>query len=128
MSENIKDIMGTTMDKIKAIASADTIIGDPITIGSDITAIPISKVSYGFASGGSDFSTKSSKEMFGGGGGAGMTITPVAFLIVQNNEVKIISIDTNPTSTDKVVSMIPEFFDKVVKAFKKDKKEKEKEK
>lgn len=124
MSENIKDIMGTTMDKIKSIASSDTIIGDPITIGDGITAIPISKVSYGFASGGSDFSTKTSKDMFGGGGGAGMTITPVAFLIVQNEEVKILHIDTNQSSTEKMVSMIPDFFEKVVKTFKKDKKEK----
>ncbi|MBQ4156091.1 MAG: sporulation protein YtfJ, partial [Clostridia bacterium] len=89
MSENIKNIMGITMDKIKSMATADTIIGDPIVLSETVTCIPVSKVSYGFASGGSDFgqSTLQAKANFGGGGGAGMSVTPVAFLVLQDGNV-----------------------------------------
>ncbi|MBQ2676520.1 MAG: GerW family sporulation protein [Clostridia bacterium] len=123
MSENIQGIMGVTMDKIKSMASADTIIGDPIKTENGITLIPVSKVSYGFASGGSDFPTKVNGELFGGGGGAGMSITPIAFLVVSGDSVKVMHIDTNPNSADKVVAMLPDFFDRVVGLFKKEKDE-----
>ena len=72
MSQNINNIMNDTVDKIRSMASVDTIIGDPVDLGDGIKAIPVSKVSYGFASAGSDIPTaKTSKDVFGGGGGAG---------------------------------------------------------
>lgn len=125
MSQNINSIMNDTVDKIRSMASVDTIIGDPVDLGDGIKAIPISKVSYGFASGGSDIpSAKTTKEVFGGGGGAGMTVTPVAFLVVQNGNVKIMSVDNHPTSIDKAVEVIPDMFDRIVSAIDKSKKNK----
>lgn len=125
MSQNINSIMNDTVDKIRSMASVDTIIGDPVDLGDGIKAIPVSKVSYGFASGGSDIpSAKTNKEVFGGGGGAGMTVTPVAFLVVQNGNVKIMSVDNHPTSIDKAVELIPDMFDRIVSAIDKSKKNK----
>ncbi len=121
MSENIQNIMNTTMDKVKSMASAEVIIGDPMKLSDNITAVPISKVSYGFASGGSDFASKSNAKLFGGGGGAGMSITPIAFLIMQNDNVKILPISSDPTSVDKMISMIPDLYDRAVGLFSKDK-------
>ena len=125
MSQNINNIMNDTVEKIRSMASVDTIIGDPVDLGDGIKAIPVSKVSYGFASGGSDIPTaKTNKEVFGGGGGAGMTVTPVAFLVVQNGNVKIMSVDNHPTSIDKAVELIPDMFDRIVSAIDKSKKNK----
>lgn len=115
MSNNINNIMSDTVDKIKSMASVDTIIGDPVDLGDGIRVIPVSKVSYGFASGGSDIPTsKTQKEVFGGGGGAGMTVTPVAFLVLQNGNVKMLNVDMTPSSLDKAVELIPDMFDRVV--------------
>lgn len=125
MSQNINSIMNDTVDKIRSMASVDTIIGDPVDLGDGIKAIPVSKVSYGFASGGSDIPTaKTNKEVFGGGGGAGMTVTPVAFLVVQNGNVKIMNVDNHPTSIDKAVELVPDMFDRIVSAIDKSKKNK----
>ena len=82
MSENsIKSIMDVTMDKLRAMVDANTIIGDPIVVG-DVTLLPVSKVSFGLATGGSDFPSKTQSGLFGGGGGAGVTIAPVMKRIV----------------------------------------------
>lgn len=113
MKENqVGDLMGLTTEKIKSMADVNTIIGEPIKEGN-LTIIPISKVSYGFASGGSDFPSKSNAELFGGGGGAGITITPVSFLIIEGSDVRLLHVDTNDTTAEKLVTMIPEIFDKV---------------
>ena len=91
-----------------------TIIGDPIDAGNGIKVIPVSKVTYGFASGGTDFPTKSSKDLFGGGGGAGVTLTPVAFLVINNGNVSIKYISEGPdASVERVVGMIPDLVDKL---------------
>ena len=87
MSTNIKDIMETTINKIKEMGGADTITGDPIKLDNGISIIPVSKISYGFASGGSDFPSKTQKQIFGGGGGAGVTVTPVAFIVINKDSV-----------------------------------------
>ena len=115
MSDNIKNLLSDAVDKIRNMSSVDTIIGDPIDLGDGIKAIPVSKISYGFASGGSDIPTaKTSKEIFGGGGGAGVTVTPVAFLVVQNGNVKMLNVDLKPTSIDRAVELIPDMFDRIV--------------
>ena len=80
MSDNsIKNLMDTTMEKLKGMVNADVITGTPVVVGN-ITLIPVSKVAYGLATGGSDFPSKSQNELFGGGGGAGVTISPIAFI------------------------------------------------
>ena len=125
MSENIKNIMGITMDKIKTLATADTIIGDPIVLSDTVTCIPVSKVSYGFASGGSDFgkTTPQTKANFGGGGGAGMSITPVAFLVLQDGNGKILNIGEEASGIEKIINALPDAVEKLNKTLKKNKEE-----
>lgn len=107
-------ILGTTIEKIKDMVDSKTIIGEPIDAGEGIKVIPVSKVSYGFASGGSDFPSKASKELFGGGGGAGVTLTPVAFLVINNGNVTVKYLSEGPeTSVERVVGALPELVDKL---------------
>ena len=116
----IKGIMDVTMDKIRAMADADTIIGKEIKLDNGIVIIPISKVSFGFASGGSDFPSKTNKELFGGGAGAGISVTPTAFIVINNNDVRMLQISKKADATDKAIDMLPALFDKVTALFKKD--------
>ena len=113
----ISDLMSTTMQKIREMVDANTIIGEPIQ-AEGLTLIPVSKLSFGFASGGSDFATKNQKpeadNAFGGGGGAGVNIVPVAFLIVRGDSVKLLPVAPPATTTvDRVVEMVPDLVDKV---------------
>ena len=108
----IKGMMDTTLSKIKEMVDVSTIVGEPIVHG-ETTIIPISKMSYGFASGGSDFDGKSGHRCFGGGGGAGVTVQPVAFLVITPTIVRLLQIDNNMNSLDKVVGMIPNLVDQV---------------
>ncbi len=121
MSENsLKNIMDTTMDKLKAMINADVITGTPVVVG-DITLIPVSKVAYGLATGGSDFPTKSNSQVFGGGGGAGVTISPVAFIAINGDNVKMLPVYNELTTLEKAVTMAPEIIDKAKEIFSKDK-------
>ena len=124
----IGDLMTTTMQKIREIADVNTIIGQPIKAG-EITIIPISKLTVGFASGGSDFVSKNQKpesdNSFGGGSGAGINIIPVAFLIVKGDSVKLLPVAQPAGSTvDRVVEMVPEVIDKVTGFIEKQQQEK----
>ena len=105
--QSASGIMGTTIEKMRQLVDVSTIIGDPIKVDG-VTVIPVSKVTCGFASGGSDFPSKSNADIFGGGGGAGMTITPIAFIVVNNGEVSIKHIATSDGSTERIVGMIPD--------------------
>lgn len=113
----IGELMETTMSKIREMVDVNTIVGTPIKTDDGITLIPVSKVSFGFASGGSDFQTKNSqagKSNFGGGSGAGVNISPVAFLVVKDGNVKMISAQPGtPSGIEKVVDAMPEIIDKV---------------
>lgn len=117
-------ILETTIEKVKNLVSVSTIIGEPMQVEGGVTIIPVSKVTYGFASGGSDFPSKSNKEIFGGGGGAGVTITPVAFLVISDGEVTIKHITAFDNAAERVVNLVPEMFDKVTSVVNKAKKEK----
>lgn len=121
----IEGMMDVTMEKMKEMVDVNTIIGDPITSPDGTIIIPVSKVCYGFASGGSDFAAKSapSKDLFGGGTGAGVTINPIAFLAVSNGNVRLLNIE-EPSSgaAEKAITMAPELIDKITSLFKKDKK------
>jgi sporulation protein YtfJ len=118
-------ILATAIDRIKEMVDCQTIIGETIDAGDGIKIIPISKVTYGFASGGSDFPTKTSKELFGGGGGAGVTISPVGFLVIKNGEVSVKYISEGADSqAERIISMVPDVVNKVtdvVSKFKTDK-------
>ena len=86
MSEQtkVKELVSAAMDKVHEMADANTILGDPVKLDKGVTIIPISKVAYGFASGGTDLPTKTDKAFFGGGSGAGITFTPLGFLVISN--------------------------------------------
>ena len=125
MEHPIGNLMDTTMNKIKEMIDVNTIVGEPITSPDGTLIIPVSKVSYGFASGGSDLPTKKeNKDCFGGGSGAGVTIQPVAFLTVYKGDVTLIPVDKFEGTPDRLVGMIPEVIDKVKEIFKKDDKKK----
>ena len=126
MSEHpINSLMDTTMKKIKELIDSNTIIGDPITTPDGTTIIPVSKVTYGFASGGSDLPTKKdNRECFGGGSGAGVTIQPIGFLSISKGNVRMIPIENYNGPADRIVGMSPEAFDKISGFFKKDDKNK----
>lgn len=123
MEHPIGNLMDTTMNKIKEMVDVNTIIGEPITSPDGTLIIPVSKVSYGFAAGGSDLPTKKeNKDCFGGGSGAGVTIQPVAFLTVYKGDVKLVPVEKYDGAADRVVGMIPDVIDKVKGIFGKDKK------
>ena len=127
MSEQhpIEGLMVTAMNSIQDMIDVNTIIGEPIETSNNIVIIPISKVSFGFAAGGSEFKgetvdeyTKKDKEEaiqyrlpFGGGSGAGVTINPIAFLVIQPNNVKLMPVN-HSSSLDKLLDYMPDLMEK----------------
>ena len=121
MSENnMQAIMDTTMEKLRAVVDADTVIGTPVIVGK-ITLIPVSKVSFGIATGGSDFQGKSPSKNFGGGAGAGVSVIPIAFISVNGENVHMLPVSSKETGFDKALNMAPEIIDKIKSLFKEDK-------
>ncbi|WP_318361889.1 GerW family sporulation protein [uncultured Agathobaculum sp.] len=121
MSEHhpISDLMTETMSKIKEMVDVNTIIGNPIVAADGTTVIPVSKVSFGFGAGGSEFSSKhaaaGSPLAFGGGSGAGVTVSPVCFLVIgKDGSANILGINAQASDTvDRLVEMIPSAINKV---------------
>lgn len=126
MSEHpIEGLMTTAMSSIQDMIDVNTIIGEPIETSNNIVIIPISKVSFGFAAGGSEFSgetideySKKDKEEqiqyglpFGGGSGAGVTINPIAFIVISQNNVKLLPVN-HSSSIDKILDYIPDLIEK----------------
>jgi sporulation protein YtfJ len=115
---SIGELMDKTMARIREMVDVNTIVGSPITTVDGITLIPVSKVSFGFAAGGSDFQTKKAKEdgpdSFGGGSGAGVKIEPVSFLVIRDGSVRMISANAKEqNSVEKFVDAMPDIIDKV---------------
>ena len=118
----LNDLMRSTLEKIREMVDTHTIVGQPITTPDGVTLIPISKVSFGFGSGGGDYGKTAPKENFGGASAAGVKIDPVAFLIIKDGTTRVLPVAVPPVSTmDRVVEMVPDIMDKVEKYF--DKKE-----
>ena len=112
----IQGLMGVTIEKIRDMVNAETIIGDPIHV-DDTTIIPVSRVTFGFVSGGSDVGPSSN----GGGSGAGVSVTPVAFLVVSNGNVRTVQLVEKVSAVDNVIASLPELVDKVAALIKKEK-------
>lgn len=110
----VNKIMENTLEKMREMVDVSTIIGEPMVTG-DTTLIPVSKVSYGFTSGGTDLPSKQNAELFGGGGGGGITISPVAFIVIQNDKVRLMQINNYSSSADRAIAMIPELVDQISK-------------
>ncbi|MGN1107088.1 MAG: GerW family sporulation protein [Huintestinicola sp.] len=123
MDTKVKELITASMDKIHEMADANTIMGKPVKLDGGVTIIPVSKVSYGFAGGGSDLPSKTDKELFGGASGAGITVTPLGFLVVSNGEVQLMQMNLDVSTSSAIVNMVPEVFNKVAGLFKKDKNE-----
>jgi len=113
----INDMMAETIQKIRETVDANTVVGEPIRAG-DVVLIPVSRISFGFATGASEFGGKAPKapgdNPFGGGGGAGVKVDPVCFLAVSGSSVKVLPVEMPPlTGVDKVVDMIPDAVTKI---------------
>ena len=127
MTNPISDMMESSMEKIRAMADSNTVIGKPITTEDGTTVIPISRVKFSFAGGGSEFTTKYSGETrpYGGGAGAVADITPIAFLISKDGNCRVLPIPVPAsTSVDRVIEQLPDAADKIwtfVQGKKKDK-------
>ena len=117
----IQGLMGVTIEKIRDMVDTSTIIGDSIHVDDTTTIIPVSRVTFGFASGGSDVGPSSNKQMFGGGSGAGVSVTPVAFLVVSNGNVRTVQLVEKVSAVDNVIASLPELVDKVAALIKKEK-------
>lgn len=117
MNHPLPDMMNGTMSKIREMIGANAIVGDPITTPEGVTILPISKVSFGFAGGGSDFVPKNTNAdtPFGGGTGAGVNITPIAFLVCRGENVRLLPITAPANSTvDRIIEQAPELIDKIM--------------
>lgn len=115
MNENtkIEGLVKTALEKVHELAECETVVGKPIVTADGTTIIPVSKISVGFASGGSDLPTKTTKETFGGGSGGGVTITPVAFIAVYQGEAKLMQLTANAPKENAVIDMVPQVIDKI---------------
>lgn len=134
----IEGLMDTAMSSLRDMIDVNTIIGEPIQSNNNIMIIPVSKVGFGFASGGSEFAcetidgyTKKEKDEqiqyklpFGGGSGAGVSINPVAFLVVQNDNVKLLPVQ-HSSSIDKLLDYVPDLMNKMKEVFNKEDKQEE---
>lgn len=123
MEKSVHSLLGVSIDKIKEMVDVNTVVGNPISTPDGTTIIPVSRISYGFASGGSDLPNKANRDIFGGGSGAGVNVTPVAFLVISKGDVKLLPVVAKPETANSVVSMVPDLVDKVTGLFKKDKPE-----
>lgn len=117
MSQNLPNMLENTIAKIREMVDVNSVVGTPITTADGVTIIPISKVSVGFGGAGSDFDhkTPSNQEMpFGGGVGGGVKVTPIAFLVIKGDSVRMLPISAAPNTTaDRLVEMVPDMLDKV---------------
>ena len=121
----IQGLKNVTMDKIRQMADSNTIIGKPIKTDDGTTILPVSRISFGFASAGTDFDGKNAanKDLFGGGSGAGVNIQPVAFLVVKDGCVRTIQLSDGSNTIDRALTMLPELVDKVSALLKKEEKQ-----
>ena len=121
----IQGLMTVTRDKIRQMADSNTIIGKPIKTDDGTTILPVSRISFGFASAGTDFDGKNAanKDLFGGGSGAGVNIQPVAFLVVKDGCVRTIQLSDGSNTIDRALTMLPELVDKVSALLKKEEKQ-----
>ena len=114
MSNSVPNMMEGMLHKIREMIDANTVVGTPVTTPDGTTIIPISKVSIGFGGGGSDFATNKGGNPFGGGAGGGVKVTPVAFIVVSEGNVRMLPVaQAANTTADRLVEMIPDTLDKV---------------
>ncbi|WP_400164773.1 GerW family sporulation protein [Brevibacillus sp. TJ4] len=121
----IQGLMRTAMENIKQMVDVNTIIGEPVETPDGSVILPISKVGFGFAAGGSEFQYDHSQSgaigyPFGGGSGGGVSITPVAFLVVGKQGIRSIPLENSTHLYDRILDSVPHFVEKMQGIFKKD--------
>ena len=122
MAQHLEGLMSTSMEKIRELVDVNTIIGDPVNAPDGTIIIPVSKVSFGFVAGGSDIPSKTQKEVFGGGSGAGITIKPQAFIVIKTDgDVKMLELGSTESPIEGLISGAPDLINKVKEIFAKDK-------
>jgi sporulation protein YtfJ len=118
MAENLKGLLSSSMEKIRDLVDVNAIIGDPITSPDGTVIIPISKVTFGFVSGGSDVPTKAPNDVFAGGAGAGVTIKPQAFIVIKaDGDVKLLEVGADNSFIDGLITGVPDLINKVKDIF-----------
>lgn len=120
MSQSLPNLLGETMEKIRSMVDANTILGNPISTPDGVTILPVSRIKIGFAGGGADFAPKAGpgrtapENNFGGGTGGAVSITPVAFLVIKGESVRLLPIaEPASTAVERVVEMLPDLIDQV---------------
>ena len=117
MSQKLPNMLESAIAKMRELVDVNSVVGEPITTADGVTIIPISKVSVGFGGGGSDFVSKNvnhQENPFGGGIGAGVKVTPVAFLIIKDGNVRMLPVAAPANTTaDRLVEMVPDTLDKI---------------
>lgn len=109
----IHDIITDTVEKMRQLVDSNTVIGSPIKVGDDTTILPVSKVTFGFVSGGSDFATRKQKDLFGGAASTGASITPTGFLVIKGSSVRLIQMADGGAALDRVLNMVPDVMDRI---------------
>ena len=115
MSQNLPNMLDNTIAKIREMVDSNSVVGEPIATVDGVTIIPISRISVGFGGGGSDFAVKTTQsDAFGGGVGGGVKVTPIAFLVVKDGNVRMLPVAVPANTTaDRLVEMIPDTLDKI---------------
>ena len=108
----ISELTDSSMKNLQALIDSNSVIGKAVTTPDGTTILPVSKVTFGYASGGSDLPA-TQKELFGGGTGGGVSITPIAFLVIRSGDVKVLPVQPYQSTADRVVGMAPDLSDKV---------------
>lgn len=124
LNQPVSDLLKIAMNSLKELTDVNIIVGNKITHGN-LSVVPISRVKCGFVSGGVDQKkVKHGDELnpFGGGAGGTLNITPVAFLAFVNDDVKVLHLDENPHTIEKIIDFIPNTIESIIKNIKKDKK------
>jgi sporulation protein YtfJ len=123
----IEGLMKTTMNSLKEMVDVNTIIGDPVQSPDGLVIIPVSKITFGFASGGSEFNRNTKGEPsennlpFGGGSGAGVSVQPVGFIVAGNNQIKLLTVDEGNTALSNLFDFAGKLTDTIQKAITKNK-------
>lgn len=111
--KSIQELMAGTLGKMRELVDSNTVIGTPITTEAGVTIIPVSKITFGFVSGGTDFASEKQKDLFGGAASSGASITPVGFLVVNGTAVKFMQVAEGNRTMDRLINMMPEVIDKL---------------
>ena len=113
-NNKLSSLMRSTMEKVHEMVDTNTIVGEPISTADGVTLIPISRVSFGFGSGGGDYGKTAGDKNFGGGSGAGVKIDPVAFLVIKDGITRVMPVAMPAmTTADRVIEMVPQVMDRV---------------